>query len=74
MEMNPGVLHRPGRVPKQELLVPRSLLEMTAEIGNSSGKRDCISRVFATRVKIRAKGESEAVSRGSRRVPGAAYP
>ena len=47
MEMDPGVTPRPGRVPEQELLVPRSLLEMAAEIGIASGKVIWIFRVFA---------------------------
>ena len=33
MEVNPGALPRPGRVPEQEILVPRSLLAMATEIG-----------------------------------------
>ena len=39
MEKNLGALPRPGRVPEQELLVPRSLLAMAEEIGIASGKR-----------------------------------
>ena len=39
MEMNPGALPRPGRVPEQELLVPRGLLAMVVEIVIASGKR-----------------------------------
>ena len=46
MEMDPGVTPRPGRVPEQELLVPRSLLAMAAEIGNASGKIIWIFRGF----------------------------
>ena len=38
MEMDPGALPRPDRVPEQELLVPRSLLAMAAQIINASGK------------------------------------
>ena len=49
MEMDPGVTPRPARVPEQELLVPRSLLAMAAEIGNPSGKSIWIFRVFAFR-------------------------
>ena len=49
MEMYPGVTPRPVRVPEQELLVPRSLLEMAAEIDNPFGKSVWIFRIFAFR-------------------------
>ena len=55
MEVNPGALPRPGRVPEQELLVPRSLLAMVAEIGIAFEKRGSGFRVFTPGVKIRAK-------------------
>ena len=47
MEMDPGALPRPDRVPEQELLVPQSLLAMAAEIGIASGKIIWIFRVSA---------------------------
>ena len=47
MDMDPGALPRPDRVPEQELLVPRSLLEMAEEIGNPSRKSVWIFRVLA---------------------------
>ena len=56
MEVNPGALPRPSRVPKQEILVPQSLLAMVAEIGIAFGKRSWIFRVSSTGVKIGAKG------------------
>ena len=56
------------------ILVPRNLVAMAAEIGIASGEKGSGIRVFASGVKIRAKGESEAVPRESRRVAGAAYP
>ena len=46
MEIDPGALSRPGRVREQELLIPQSLLEMVAEIENSSGKSDWIFSFF----------------------------
>ena len=48
MEMNPGTLHHPGRVPEQEFLVPRSLLAMVAEIRIASGKGVSVFGVFST--------------------------
>ena len=72
MEMNPGALPHPSRVSKQEILVPRSLLAMAAEIGIASGKRSSSFRVFASGVKIRAKGGCQGWPPWSRRPGGAA--
>ena len=74
MEMNPGALPRPSRVSEQELLVPRSLLAMAAEIGIASGKGVSIFRVFASGVKIGAKGGSLGWPPWPRRPEGAATP
>ena len=56
MEMNPGALPHPGRVPKQEILVPQILLVMAAEIGIASGEKGSGIRVSSAGVKIGPKG------------------
>ena len=56
MEMDPGVTPRPGRVPKQELPVPRSLLAMAVEIGIASGKVLWIFRVLRSGGKYKPRG------------------
>ena len=66
MEMDPRVTLRPGRVPEQELLVPRSFLEMAAEIGNAPGKIVSIFRVSAIEEIYRPRG----VPRGGPSHPG----
>ena len=56
------------------ILVPRNLVAMAAEIGIASREKGSRIRVFATRVKIRAKGGHQGRSQSPRRVAGAAYP
>ena len=56
------------------VLVPRSLLAMAAEIGIASGEKGSGIRVFASRVKIRAKGGHQGRSQSPRRVASAASP
>ena len=48
MEMNPGALRHPNRVPKQEILALGSLLAMAADIGIASGEKGSGFRVFAS--------------------------
>ena len=72
--MTPGAKALSDRVPEQDPGDPRSQVSMAAEIRIASGKMSWISRVFASRVKIQAKGESEAVTRSPRRAPGAGPP
>src|SRR3954465_1315127 len=54
------------------ILSPRNLMAMAAEIGISSGEKGSGIRVFATRVKIRAKGGHQGRSQLPRRPPDAA--
>ena len=46
MEMTPGAIPRPGRVPKQRLLSPELGFLVAAELRNSSGEIVDLFRVF----------------------------
>src|ERR1041385_7527895 len=68
-----------GTSPSQQgavtrILVPQILFAMTTEIGIASGEKGCAFRVFATRVKIRAKEGHQGRSQSPRRPPDAAPP
>ena len=56
MEMAPGAIPRPGRVPKQRLSVPRISSAMVAALWNSSWKIDRVLRVFASEEMNRRRG------------------
>jgi hypothetical protein len=55
MEMAPGALPRPGRVPEQTS-VPRNSSAATAELRNCSGKNADSSRVFHPEALYRQRG------------------
>ena len=56
------------------ILVPRILLAMAAEIGIASGEKRSVLRVFASGVKIGAKGGSQGWPPWPRRPKGATIP
>ena len=56
MEMAPGAIPRPGRVPKQRLLSPELGFLVAAELQNSSGEIVDIFRVFGAGALYRRKG------------------
>ena len=70
MEMNPGALPRPGRVPAQDY-VPRNLMAMAAEIEIASGEKGSVIRVSSAGVKIGAKGGHRGTHQSVGRVLGA---
>ena len=72
MEMNPGAVPRPGRVPAQEFYAPRNLMAMAVEIGNASGEKGSGIRVSSAGVKIGAKGGTGGTHQSARRAGGAA--
>ena len=71
MEMAPGAIPRPGRVPEQRLSVPRILSAMVAALRNVSWtEADCF-RVFVLERIYRRKRRREAVSEVGSPPPGA---
>ena len=56
MEMAPGAIPRPGRVPKQRLLSPELGFLVAAELHNSSGEIVDPLRVFGVGAIYRQKG------------------
>ena len=72
MEMNPGALPRPGRVPAQEFCPPRNLFSMAAEIRIASGEKGSGIRVSSSGEKIGAKGGTGGTHQSARRAGGAA--
>src|ERR1041385_448924 len=70
MEMNPGALPRPGRVPTQEFCPPQNLFSMAAEIGIASGEKGSGIRVSSVGLKIGAKGGPERGPKAVRRAGG----
>ena len=74
MEMAPGAIPRPGRVPKQRLSVPRISSTMVAALWNFSWtEADCF-RVFVSERIYRQKRRREAVPGGPTPCPGTARP
>ena len=70
MEMAPGAIPRPGRVPEQRLYVPRILSAMVAALRNVSWtEADCFS-VFVLERIYRRKRRCEAVTEGPTPCPG----
>ena len=57
MEMAPGALPRPGRVPEQRLLSPELGFRMAAELGVVSGRIVEPPRVFGAKAIYRGKGD-----------------
>ena len=71
MEMAPGAIPSPGRVPEQRLSVPRILSAMVAALRNISWtEADCF-RVFVSERIYRRKRRREAVPEGPTPCPGA---
>jgi hypothetical protein len=56
MEMAPGALPHPGRVPEQRLLSPKILSTVAAELRNSFWKIADSSRVFCPEALYRRRG------------------
>ena len=56
MEMAPGAIPRPGRVPKQRLLSPELGFLVAAELRNSSGEIVDSFRVFTVEEIYSPKG------------------
>ena len=62
MEMAPGVNPRPGRVPEQELLTPKTEFRMAAEHGDVFGIMTIHARVYASGALSSPKGSSGSVT------------
>ena len=58
MEMAPGAIPRPGRVPDQRLSVPRISFAMVAMLWNFSWNSDRVVRVFASEEINRRRGDA----------------
>ena len=58
MEMAPGAIPRPGRVPKQRLSVPRISFAMVAVLWDFSWISDRVFRVFDSEASYRRRGEA----------------
>ena len=76
MEMAPGAIPRPGKVPKQRLLSPELGFRMAAELWNFSGEIVQALRVFASGGISRQKGGDWRPPRGPHhpRAPAGAKP
>ena len=71
MEMAPGAIPHPGRVPEQRLSVPRILSAMVAALRNISWTEAACFRVFVSERIYRRKRRREAVPEGPTPCPGA---
>ena len=58
MEMAPGAITHPGRVPKQRLSVPRISFVMVAALWNSSWNIDRVFRVFTSGEINKRRGDA----------------
>ena len=70
MEMAPGAIPRPGRVPEQRLSVPRILSAMVAALRNVSWTEADYFRVFVLERIYRRKRRREGVPEGPTPCPG----
>ena len=68
MEMTPGAIPRPGRVPEQRLLSPELGFLVAAELRNSSWNMAWYFRVFASEAIYRRRGDVGGGSRGPHHV------
>ena len=66
MEMAPGVIPRPGKVPKQRLLSPELGFLVAAELWNSSGEIVDPLRIFTVEAIYSAKGVARRCTRRPR--------
>ena len=63
MEMAPGAIPHPGKVPKQRLLSPELGFRMAAELRNFLWNSDWVFRVFASEGLNRRRGDARRCTR-----------